>query len=66
MFKLGLSSQILQRTWRYTGKPVCVTSSGHILEFPMRCHAVRIKQRGKSPARDPREWERYMDLKKVR
>ena len=39
MSKVGLSSQILQNTRRYTGKPICVTSfSG----APMRiCYAVR-------------------------
>ena len=34
IYKLGVSSQILQNTRRYTGKPICVTSI--FLEFSMR------------------------------
>ena len=40
MSKLGLSSQILQNTRRYTGKPICVTSfSGIPIDafLAMRC-----------------------------
>ena len=63
MSKLGLSSQSLQNTRRYTGKPICVTSFSGIPHAFLPCGADKIEHssifypRGKSPARVPRVWK---------
>ena len=41
MSKLGLSSQILQNTRRYTGKSICVTSFSGIPHAFLPCGAVK-------------------------
>ena len=43
MSKLGLSSQILQNTRRYTGKPICVTSFSGIPHAFLPCGAEKIE-----------------------
>ena len=56
MSNLGLSSQILQNMWRYTGKPICVTSFSGIPHAALPCCAGKTQPvRGK-----PYQWKQAL------